>query len=161
MTVGSQPSHEWNKLLSPQTRSLHFVPIPRHSYDETSKEWDLPDSSASRPLCGVRKITIGDLDSHFLINNVYVREWHNWSPFLKMKLSWSYLPPSKKEHTSSLPVTRHPLWRSVQNTCWVSQDRKEYPFSLDPKVIPFLSIVNTHVPFSLKYWVTLQKEKSS
>lgn len=34
-------------------------------------------------------------------------------------------------------------------------------FRLDPKIIPFFSIVTTHVPFSLKYWVTLQREKSS
>lgn len=68
-------------------------------------------------ICSEIKITTGDLESHFLINNVYLC---GQNFIIEIKLSWFYITHFKEEYASSLLVTRHPLGRSIQKSCWVS-----------------------------------------
>lgn len=109
--------------------------------------------SAKFYVCFVRKITIGDLKSHFLINNFCFVDRINGVLFWKENFLGLSLIQRRRLQLSAW----HPLWRSVLNSCW--NKRIFSPNGL--QVILFPSIVNTHVAFSLKYWVMFQKEKIS
>lgn len=122
--VRCQPSHKENGLPLPQPNaqvlSLYLETIMRQQVGNGISHTQSPRALfVEFYICFVRVITLGHLESHFLINNFCFCGQDQGSPFLKMSL---FLVIPKEEYTSCFPLARFPLWRSVQNSCWVSQD---------------------------------------
>ena len=147
--VWSQLGHEQNKV-----GSLYLEAIMMTKAQNGMSQLHSPLAlSAKFYVCFVRKITIGDLESHFLINNFCFVDRINGVLFWKENFLGLSLIQRRRLQLSA--------WHHCGGQFWIAVGIKGIFFPNGLQVILPPSIVNTRVALSLKNWAMFQKEKIS